>query len=452
MRRILLAVFCVAFLARAGSGVVEYHDVLGATDREFITIWDHDALEHLLIVQGILAGHGHMMVPAPEGAGRHMRTTGTPALFKAPLYQYCLAGLFKISGFRLLPLLVTQALLGAILSCLVVLITMEALGTTTGALYAGLAASLHPVLVNSASQPYNENLFFLLFLLTVWLFLRWLDEPSLRRAALCGMAAGIAALTRESIAAPFLAMLGFGLVVTWRALRARSLLHAGVMLAGLVLTVAPWTFSNYVRLGVVVPVSSISGTLLGAGNNECTAQASLSTPFYGDAPCRSLDERRMALRAQMPREPFYYWSDRAYAQLGLRFVTEQPLQYLRLCARRAWTTLLPYHPRQPLGTGQKLLLTVFYVGVVVVGALGAAAALVRRPSRGEALLIVIALATYAPLVLIFVSHDLRFRVGLDLILACFAGRAWSSVVPEPSTLRRWLFERGAIVEVPERTR
>jgi 4-amino-4-deoxy-L-arabinose transferase-like glycosyltransferase len=452
MRRILIAVFCVAFLARAGYGVVRYHAVLGATDREFVSIWDHDGLEHVLIAQGILAGHGHAMVPAPEGAGKHMRTAGTPALFKAPLYQYFLAGLFKIFGLTLLPLLVTQALLGAILSCLVVLVTIDALGRTTGGLYAGLAASLHPVLVNSASQPYNENLFFLLFILTVWLFLRWLNEPSLRSAALCGVAAGLAALTRESILAPFAAMLGFAFVLTWRTLGARSLLHIGAMLAGLALTIAPWTYSNYLRLGVVVPISTISGSVFGAGNNECTAQASLSTPFYGDAPCRSLDRRRMALQAQMPREPLYYWSNRAYTQLGLGFVTEQPLQYFRLCVRRAWTALLPYHPRQYLGTGQKLVLTVFLVGVVVVGALSAAGSLLRGPSRTEAFLIVVALATYVPLVLIFVSHDLRFRVGLDLILACFAGRAWSRMLPEPSTLRRLFFERGAIVGMPERTR
>jgi hypothetical protein len=40
------------------------------------------------------------------------------------------------------------------------------------------------------------------------------------------------------------------------------------------------------------------------------------------------------------------------------------------------------------------------------------------------LLFLLIVVSIAPLILIYFSPDLRYRVGTDLLLACFAGRAY----------------------------
>jgi hypothetical protein len=41
------------------------------------------------------------------------------------------------------------------------------------AVLAGVAAAMHPVLVSSASQPYNDNLYLALLFGSLWSFRKW---------------------------------------------------------------------------------------------------------------------------------------------------------------------------------------------------------------------------------------------------------------------------------------
>ena len=86
------------------------------------------------------------------------------------------------------------------------------------------------------------------------------------------------------------------------------------MIVAAVLTVAPWTMHNYRQYGIFLPVSSISGTSLSLGNNECIGGEGLLVPFDGDGGCLPLDAKRYALLKEMPAQPFSYWNDRAYAR------------------------------------------------------------------------------------------------------------------------------------------
>lgn len=400
-----------------------------------MALWDYDAIEHVLIAKALIEGKGYVVDSDADLTNKHPRLIGGPALFKAPLYQYLLAGVFRISGFSFLLLLPLQAMLGGALSVLVAKVAMKAFpGSAQVALYAGLAAATHPVLVNTASQPYNETVFFFLFFLSIWLFLSWLTSQTWLSAVAFGVTSGLATLTRESMVLPFAVMAVLGVVYCWR--QPRSVAGPLVMAAAAVMTVAPWTLHNYNQFGVVLPVSSISGTSIGIGNNECVTAGSLFTPFDGDVACPPLNVQREALLKEMPKEPLTVWNDRAYARLGRNFIIQHPGEYLRLCFRRAWTTFLPYHPRQALGGIKALVLILYSILVIGVGFVSLLLSIWRGQTIAARVLMWVALSTYIPLVAIYVSADLRYRVGTDLLLGCFA--AWGYSVLATYAMRRLL--------------
>jgi len=130
------------------------------------------------------------------------------------------------------------------LSVLVVLISAETFGGPLAALFAGVGAAVHPVLVNAASQLYNENIYFCLLFLCIWVYMRWLRTPSLGLALACGCCAGVTALVRESILVPFAALILWTVVSAWHKNRLAASGSAIAMAIGLTAIVMPWDDSK----------------------------------------------------------------------------------------------------------------------------------------------------------------------------------------------------------------
>jgi len=414
IQRICLLVFTLTVILDLGRGVARYKSVLGFTGQRLIDTTEYDARVHVTIAQRILNGQGFTL---PLGIGGPPEVQ--PAFLKAPGYPYLLAALFRFTGisYSFFPI---QCVFGGLLSVLVVLISMEVFGDPLAALVAGLGAALNPILINSAAQFYNENIYFFMFFLVLWLYLRWWSAPSAKSALLCGLAAGLTALMRELMLGPFAALTLLALVRMWPKSKLTALTSAAWLSAGLLLPILPWTIRNYMEAGVVVPISTISGYTIGAGNNACVA-VNWNVAFYGDAPCSALDQRRYALLAEWHKEPRVVFNDRAYRDLGLAYIRGHVGEYLKLCFRRAWTIFDPWHPAQGLDHRKKTVMLLYFLAFVAPGLIGAA----WLPSRGVPSkawpLYVALIASYAPLAVIFVSHDHRYAIGIHLILAMFAG-------------------------------
>jgi 4-amino-4-deoxy-L-arabinose transferase-like glycosyltransferase len=423
VRRICLFVFCLTLALTLGQGLVRFRHVLGATGQRFIDLNEADALVHATIAQRILDGRGYTL-PTSDPDGRQ---ESEPAFGKAPGYPYLLAGLFRITGFcfSFFPL---QCLMGGCLSVLVVLISAETFADPLAALFAGVGAAVNPVLVNTASQLYNENIYFCLFFLCVWVYMRWHRAPSPGLALACGCCAGVTALMRESILLPFAALILWTVVSGWRKSRVAALGSAIAMAAGLTAIVIPWTIRNYLVTGELTPISTISLSLMGAGNNSCVAAEGWSTPFYGDYACPSLDAQRAALLASWNKGAQVVYGSRANAVLGQRYILQHPGEFLKLSVRRAWTVFDPWHPREHLRGWKKWVMLLYFLVFVATGIVGAVWVWTRGASFQAKTLYVLLLASYAPLVVVFVSHDHRFAVGIHLILGCFAG-AWLAHFP-----------------------
>ncbi len=424
-KRLFLILLILGFGLRLAYGVARYRsEIVSLSGPAFITSWNHDGLEHVLIAKSLLSGEGYIVDDFPLPAAKHIRYRGRDALFKAPLYQFFLAGVFAISGFSFKLFFPLQALFGGLTSGLLGLVTWETFEDPTTALLAGIAAAIHPILVNAASEPYNEDLFFLLFVAAIWAFLVWFRVRDTKWALLCGVLVGLCTLTRESGLPLLAAMVAVGVLSTPRDLRAW--VACGVITLSAIAVVAPWTIRNYLRFHAFVPVAAIVGEDLGTGNNECVAKESLFSSYWAEGPCVALNHRIAVARALTPLAnlPAAVQFDRLSRQVTLQFIRENPAAYLKLAIRRFWTCLLPYVPRGNQRWHERIVLTIYWLAIFPAGVAGLFFSMRRVRPQTALLALLIALSVLSIMAVLYWS-DLRFRVGIDLLLACFAASAYT---------------------------
>jgi 4-amino-4-deoxy-L-arabinose transferase-like glycosyltransferase len=422
-KKLFVIVVLIGFGLRIGYGVVRYgRNLIHLSGREFINSWDHDALDHILIANALLSGKGYIVDNTPLKAGRQVHYAGQPALYKAPFYEFFLAAVFAVSGFSFKLLFPLQALLGGLLSGFVALISLQVFRRQDAAWFAGTTAAIHPILVNSASQPYNENLFFFLFTASIWLFLVWWDSHQLHWAVPCGAVIGLCTLTRES---GWLLLAAMGAMVLVRAPSVpKTWTQYGVIVLTTAAVVAPWTLRNYLRVGVLVPVAAIMWTDFVEGNNACTASEGTFIAYWAEGACPSVEmEMRPQLEAAAssnPRVPMAVLRNRVSRYMAARFVSQHPGVYAKLVLRRFWTTLLPYDPRGDQRWHERVALFVYWLLLFPAGLSGLLRALTPIEPKRALLALLIVLNVFSIAAVLYWS-DLRFRVGIDLLLACFAG-------------------------------
>jgi hypothetical protein len=124
----------------------------------------------------------------------------------------------------------------------------------------------------------------------------------------------------------------------------------------------------------------------------------------------------------------------------MRFVRDHPGVYLKLVVRRFWTTLLPYDPRGEQTWHERVVLLGYWLLVFPAGMVGMLFGL-RRPEAGRWLLGILILLNLASIMALLYWSDLRFRVGIDLLLGCFAGWTYAALAAS-----RWSAFSSAIVE------
>jgi hypothetical protein len=184
----------------------------------------------------------------------------TNLIFYPPIYPYFIAGLHTLAG-SLLAVKIAQALLGAAFAVAVARVGASALGARVGT-GAGLMAALYPELVWFAAHFWSEVVF--LFFLW-WAIERLFSADRQGRtgpALVAGLLWGLTVLTRETV---FYFIPVAALWLAWRtgaAGRKRALLFAATAL----LTVAPWTYRNWVAFDAFIPVSTAGGQNLFQGN------------------------------------------------------------------------------------------------------------------------------------------------------------------------------------------
>ena len=433
-KRLFLILVVVGFGLRIGYGVVRYRSrLIHLSGQSFVESWDHDALNHVLIAKALLAGKGYIVDDCALPIGKDVPYAGQEALFKAPFYQFFLAGIFAVPGFSFKLFFPLQALLGGLSAGFVGLITWKVFRRLNAAWFAGISAAAHPTLVNSASQPYNENLFFF-YAASILVFLFWFQTQQSKWALLCGILAGMCTLTRENGTILLAAMA----LSIWSTTDIQSEVRCAVVLLTAVAVVAPWTIRNYVQFGVFVPVSSIMGMDFKEGNNVCIASEGLFRPYWAEVPCPSVHRQVRAeieSRVWESRIPAAVLRDRASQRVTAQFILAHPGTYTKLAFRRFWTTLLPYDPRGHQHFYERAVPLLYWVLVFPAGISGMFVGL-HRVETERALLGLLILLNLISIAAVLYWSDLRFRLGSDLLLTCFAGWAYAKFFQRHSSLER----------------
>jgi 4-amino-4-deoxy-L-arabinose transferase-like glycosyltransferase len=208
-----------------------------------------DAKAYDIIAMNVAMGRGYW------------ETVGAPIAFDhavvrvGPLYELILAVIYKIFGHHYGIVWIWQALLHAGSALLLYLIARKLFEGDNGRKI-GLAAaaifSFYPDLVESSAMLMLETLYLFLLLLAAYLFFRFFENCTLRRAAVLGMVFALAVSTRPPvlfIVPPVIYFFfkKFGLKGGLRRL--------AVFGVAALLIFAPWTIRNYIVFHKIIPMN-----------------------------------------------------------------------------------------------------------------------------------------------------------------------------------------------------
>jgi 4-amino-4-deoxy-L-arabinose transferase-like glycosyltransferase len=197
--------------------------------------------------------------------GKGFVTTGYNA---TPLWPAFMGLLYTIFGHSFTVVRMAQGVLSA-LTCVVAAATAARLFDRRIGAWTGWVLAFYLPLVYLAGVFYAENFFAFCLAVAVYALVRLHGEPTMRRAALAGLALGVTALSR-SVAlllipmAALVPLLAAGLA--WRRKVGLCVIFGLTAAAA----IAPWTVRNWVVFHHFVPVSMGAGGTLWRGNSEAS--------------------------------------------------------------------------------------------------------------------------------------------------------------------------------------
>jgi 4-amino-4-deoxy-L-arabinose transferase-like glycosyltransferase len=216
-----------------------------------------DEQQYRQIGSSILAGYGFGWGP------------GQLTSIRPPLYPGLLAAVWAVAGSQNLQAVrALQIVLALATTGVVYLLGARIYNVTTGR-YAAAICWLYPSFVFFNFLILTETLFTLLLVLFVLLTVMLVQAPRAATALACGIALGLATLTR-SILWPLPVVLCPLLAILIRASWSRRLALPALVLVGYVVAVGPWAVRNTRLQQVVTIVDTMGGINLRMGNYEYT--------------------------------------------------------------------------------------------------------------------------------------------------------------------------------------
>lgn len=330
----------------------------------------------------------------------------TPTAAHPPLWPLLLSISSVLGGTTEVAHKLVGCLVGTGVVGLIGLIGRRIGGDRLGLAAAGLAA-VYPVLIAADASLMSEPLFGLFVALAMLAALRFTDEPSPGRAALLGLAIGLAALTRSE------GLLLIVLLALPLALRApRRLATFAAAFVAMALVIAPWTARNWAEFGRPVLISNNDGTLLAGANCPETYSGALLGGWSFECISKArLPDDEAERSARWRREGIEYATD----HVG-RWPVVVPVRVLR--------TLDLYQPMAQAEFAEGRHRTIDRIGVFCFWLLVPLAGLGLYALRGRAPLVVL----LAPVAMVLITSvlgygipRLRHAAELPLVVLAAAG-------------------------------
>jgi 4-amino-4-deoxy-L-arabinose transferase-like glycosyltransferase len=351
-------------------------------------------------------------------------------IFHPPLYPYFIGASYALFG-SLQAVKALQAVVGALLVPAVGGVGRWAFGPREG-LAAAAVTAFYPELVWFSVHFWAETLFLTLLW---WGFERLLaadKKGSLRAAALAGLLWGLATLTRETL------LYFVPVAALWLAARRpRAWARGGAFLAAALLTVAPWTWRNWIVYDAFVPVSTAGALNLFQGNAPLSRQDVYDQYWAVHGRIEKYRfAREKGLQAIWDRQPTWIFEKLREEMPNFWEADSQPLIHVK---RGAYGDVRPL-----VAAGLAVFVLFPYLALLVLFVAG----LARLP-LARAPLLLVGFLVYYNLIHVATHGYARYRLPVLPVLFLVAGSAWAAgrSLPVLSKPRKALAAAAALVLV-----
>lgn len=206
-----------------------------------------------------------------------------------PLYEYFLAGIYKIFGHHYEWVWFFQAILHALSAFFIYSLCLVVFDYSEKKRYIGfLAAAIfgfYPDLLEISAMLMTETMYLFLLILMVYLFFRFFDQRKWFSGPVLGFVSGIAVLSRP----PVLFLLP---IIVFYFIQKKQFLIGGLFILGIFVAVIPWSARNYQIYGQPMPLGAAGSYNLWIGNhlgaNGEQEQSSEALEFIATHPIKDL--------------------------------------------------------------------------------------------------------------------------------------------------------------------
>ncbi len=264
---------------------------------------------------------------------------GDEVFFRAPLYPYFLALLYKIGGSSIAFAVFCQHLLGAVTSVFVYILSREFFSRNVS-LLAGLFAALYWPFLYFEGELLIVSLILFLDVLFLYCLAAALRQRKMKLFFAAGLLLGLSSVARPSV---LIFIFALPLILRYRKIRDKNK-SAGrfwrkelvLVLAGTALFVFPVIVRNYVVGRDVVPISSQAGVNFYIGNNPRsdgrTAIVPGTRPDWWGGYYDTIERAEKAMgRKLKPSEVSNY-----YFKEGFKFIFSSPGEAVRLFFKKLY--------------------------------------------------------------------------------------------------------------------
>ena len=360
-----------------------------------------DARAYDVIAQNIVAGNGYREEIENNILQDHAITR------VGPLYEYFLAGIYKVFGHNYGVVWFFQALLHALSAWLIYLVALLIFAEKDHkrkiALWAAGIFAFYPDLIEISAMLLTETLYLFLVCLFFYVFFRyvsWLDNWHLALAL--GLISGLAVLARP----PVLFLMP---VITFFFLIKKKWLPLALFLTTLFLVFVPWTYRNYQVYGEIMPFGAAGNYNFWIGN------------WHGGDGEQSPQPFHIAFTATHDIKEINGESIRQFKL----FLQEHPVEFLKLTALRVNKYFSIARPMgwwfYQTGIGQLLFVLASAAASVFLFVFGLAGAMKAWRLKEEKLNYLLVFTVFTPLIIFATVVETRYRFQIYPLLAIFSG-------------------------------
>lgn len=325
-------------------------------------------------------------------------------------YPLFLALLFRLVGFRLVPVLIVQALVSAVSTLLVYLIARQ-IGSPRFAMIPYALSVVYYPFWFKAALLLSETLLIFTTLLALYGMIRWLVHPTTRRAWWAGIGVGASYLVK-TILLPFVPLF---LVAAYRhhrrlGVQRASVIGALTLVGAIAIMLGPLVARNYVRSGrwLLTP-PQVGHQLIQIHNAYNPTFESFEPPGFVNEAYEGLQRAKADARPALPPETPPILAeiliDDAYRRASLAFIAADPAHFVNGLWRAFWNMWrIDYVTAKPYRLASNV---VCYAMLVPFCVLGIGVAVARRNAPA---LVLAGFLAYFAVFHIFTSAKIRYRI------------------------------------------